>query len=128
MKSFLAALIALVTVGCGHAAGGGDSPAAETSRTTAGSPATSSGSDALRSWNDGAAKRAIVEFVTRVTKQGSADFVPVPERIATFDNDGTLWAEKPVPFQLLFAFDRIKALAPQHPEWATKEPFASVQA
>ena len=61
-----------------------------------------------------------------MTKEGSPDFVPAPERIATFDNDGTLWTEKPLPFQLLFAFDRVKALAPQHPEWATKEPFASL--
>ena len=61
-----------------------------------------------------------------MTREGSPDFVPVPERIATFDNDGTLWAEKPLPFQLLFAIDRVKALAPQHPEWAAKEPFASL--
>jgi phosphoglycolate phosphatase-like HAD superfamily hydrolase len=81
---------------------------------------------ALESWNDGAAKRAIVEFVGRVTRDGSPDFVPPAERIATFDNDGTLWAEKPLPFQLLFAFDRIKVMAPQHPEWNTKEPFASL--
>jgi phosphoserine phosphatase len=82
--------------------------------------------DQLPSWNDGTSKRAIVDFVTRVTTEGGPDFVPVPERIATFDNDGTLWSEKPVPFQVLFAFDRVKALAPQHPEWTTTEPFASV--
>ena len=82
--------------------------------------------DPLQSWNDGAAKRAIIAFVERVTTQGGPDFVPVPERIATFDNDGTLWSEKPVPFQVMFAFDRVKALAPQHPEWKTKEPFASL--
>jgi phosphoglycolate phosphatase-like HAD superfamily hydrolase len=80
----------------------------------------------LPSWNDGAARKSIIDFVTRVTREGGTDFVPVPERIAVFDNDGTLWAEKPVPFQLLFAFDRVKALAPQHPEWKTKEPFASL--
>jgi phosphoserine phosphatase len=80
----------------------------------------------LRSWNDGAAKKAIIDFVTRVTTQGGPDFVPVPERIATFDNDGTLWSEKPMPFQLAFILDRIKALAPQHPEWRSKEPFASL--
>ena len=62
----------------------------------------------------------------RVTREGGPDFVPAPERIATFDNDGTLWAEKPVPFQVLFIFDRVKALAPQHPEWRSKEPFASL--
>jgi len=82
--------------------------------------------DPLPSWNDGAAKRSIVAFVEKVTKPGSPDFVPVPERIATFDNDGTLWCEQPLPVQLYFALDRVKALAPQHPEWKTKEPFASV--
>ncbi len=82
--------------------------------------------DSLPSWNDTTSKKAIVAFVERVTKEGSPDFVPVAERIATFDNDGTLWAEKPVPFQVLFAFARVKALAPQHPEWKTQEPFASL--
>jgi phosphoglycolate phosphatase-like HAD superfamily hydrolase len=82
--------------------------------------------DPLPSWNDGPTKKAIVEFVAKVTKKGSPDFVPEAERIATFDNDGTLWAEKPLPFQLFFALDRVKALAPQHPEWATTEPFASL--
>jgi hypothetical protein len=82
--------------------------------------------DPLPSWNDGPAKRAIVEFVERVATPGSPDFVPVPERIATFDNDGCLWAEQPIYFQAVFIFDRIKALAPQHPEWREKEPFASV--
>ncbi|TIQ49529.1 MAG: haloacid dehalogenase-like hydrolase, partial [Mesorhizobium sp.] len=74
----------------------------------------------------GEAKQSIVRFVESVTKEGSADFVPVPERIAVFDNDGTLWSEQPMYFQLLFALDRIKALAPQHPEWKDKEPFASL--
>ena len=82
--------------------------------------------DPLPSWNDGKAKQAIVEFVTKVTKEGAPDFVPPAERIATFDNDGTLWAEQPMYFQLLFALDRVKALAPQHPEWHDKEPFASL--
>jgi hypothetical protein len=82
--------------------------------------------DPLPSWNDGAARKSIVEFVAKVTKKGSPDFVPEAERIATFDNDGTLWAEKPLPVQLFFALDRVKTLAPQHPEWATTEPFASV--
>src|SRR5262245_40118930 len=77
----------------------------------------------LPSWNDGAAKKAIVEFVERVTKEGGPDFVPPAERIATFDNDGTLWAEQPMYFQLAFALDRVKALAPQHPEWKTQQPF-----
>ena len=82
--------------------------------------------DPLPSWNDTAAKKAIVTFVEKVTKSGSPDFVQVAERIATFDNDGTLWAEQPVYFQFLFALDRVQELAPQHPEWKTKEPFASM--
>lgn len=82
--------------------------------------------DPLSSWSDGKAKQSIISFVAKVTKPGSPDFVPVPQRIATFDNDGTLWAEQPVYFQLLFAIDRVKALAPQHPEWQTQEPFASL--
>ena len=79
--------------------------------------------DPLPSWNDGAAKQAITAFVTRVTTQGGPDFVPVEERIATFDNDGTLWAEQPMYFQIIFAIDRVKALAPQHPDWKRKQPF-----
>jgi len=80
----------------------------------------------LASWNEGPAKQSILDFVKRVTTEGSPDFVPVPERIATFDNDGTLWNEEPIPVQLAFVFDRVKTLAPQHPEWKTQEPFASV--
>jgi phosphoglycolate phosphatase-like HAD superfamily hydrolase len=79
--------------------------------------------DPLPSWNDTAPKKAIVAFVERVTKDGSPDFVPVNERIATFDNDGTLWAEQPLYFQFQFALDRVKALAPRHPEWKIQEPF-----
>jgi phosphoglycolate phosphatase-like HAD superfamily hydrolase len=82
--------------------------------------------DPLPSWNDGAAKQAILGFVRRVTNEEGPDFVPVASRIAAFDNDGTLWAEQPVYFQFLFAIDRVKALAPQHPEWKNKEPFASL--
>jgi len=80
----------------------------------------------LPSWNDSVSKKAIVGFVDRVTKQGSPDFVPEAERVATFDNDGTLWAEQPMYFQFLFALERVKVLAPQHPEWKTEEPFASL--
>lgn len=82
--------------------------------------------DVLPSWNDGKSKESIVAFVAKVTKTGSPDFVPPAERIAVFDNDGTLWAEQPMYFQFLFALDRVKALAPQHPEWKTTEPFASL--
>jgi len=88
--------------------------------------ATTYAQDPLASWNDAPAKEAIVEFVAKVTTPGSPDFVPVPERIATFDNDGTLWCEQPLPVQAYFAFDRVKTLAPEHPEWKTQEPFASV--
>jgi len=82
--------------------------------------------DPLPSWNAGPAKNAIIEFVATVTNPDSPDFVPESERIAVFDNDGCLWSEQPMYFQAFFIFDRIKQLAPQHPEWTTKEPFASV--
>jgi len=84
--------------------------------------------DPLPSWNDGPAKQAILDFVKRVTVEGAVDFVPVPERIAVFDNDGTLWSEQPIYFQFAFAVDRVKALAPEHPEWKTEEPFKSLLA
>jgi hypothetical protein len=84
--------------------------------------------EALPSWNDGAARQAIISFVGRVTDEGSAGYVPPAQRIAVFDNDGTLWAEQPVYFQLIYAVDRIKRLAPEHPEWKTTEPFKSVLA
>jgi phosphoglycolate phosphatase-like HAD superfamily hydrolase len=81
---------------------------------------------ALASWQDSAPKQAITAFVTKVTTPDSPDFVPPAQRIAVFDNDGTLWSEQPMYFQAFFAFDRVKALAPQHPEWKDKEPFASI--
>ncbi len=84
------------------------------------------GADPLPSWNDGKTKQAITEFVEAVTTPGGADFVPPAERIAVFDNDGTLWAEKPMYFQLAFAVDRVKALAPGHPEWKEEQPFEAV--
>ncbi|UKJ06550.1 HAD family hydrolase [Solitalea lacus] len=85
-------------------------------------------SDPLPSWNDGEVKKAIIAFVEKTTKEGTSDFIRKEDRIATFDNDGTLWSEQPVYFQLFFAIDRIKAMSPQHPEWKTKEPFKSVLA
>lgn len=88
--------------------------------------AQTAATDPLPSWNDTATKNAIVTFVARVTKEGSPDLVPSAERIATFDNDGTLWAEQPIYFQLAFALDRVRTLAPLHPEWKDKEPFASL--
>ena len=82
--------------------------------------------DPLPSWNDGAAKTAITGFVSRVTRDGGNDFVPVPQRIAVFDNDGTLWCEQPVYFQFAFALDQIRTLAPRHPEWKSSGPFRSL--
>ena len=82
--------------------------------------------DSLPSWNDGDVKQAIVKFVQAVTDRGSAQFVAPETRIATFDNDGTLWSEQPLYFQGFFAFDRVKALAPKHPEWKTKQPFKGI--
>jgi phosphoglycolate phosphatase-like HAD superfamily hydrolase len=82
--------------------------------------------DPLPSWKEGGAKRSIFAFVQRVTAPGSKDFVPEPERVAVFDNDGTLWAEQPFYFQLVFALNRVKALAPKQSEWKEKEPFKSV--
>jgi phosphoglycolate phosphatase-like HAD superfamily hydrolase len=79
--------------------------------------------DLLPSWKDTASKAAIVKFVNRVTTEGTADFVPPADRIAVFDNDGTLWSEQPMYFQLAFALDRVKALAPRHPEWKNQQPF-----
>ncbi|HSQ70959.1 MAG TPA: HAD family hydrolase [Rubrivivax sp.] len=86
-------------------------------------PAALAQSDPLPSWNDGAAKARIIAFVRAVTAVGSRDFVPPADRIAVFDNDGALWSEQPMYFQLAFAIDRVKALAPQHPEWKAKQPF-----
>jgi phosphoglycolate phosphatase-like HAD superfamily hydrolase len=82
--------------------------------------------DPLPSWNEGKTKQSIVAFVQKATTPGTPDFIPPNERIATFDNDGTLWAEKPMYTQAAFAFDRVKELAPQHPEWTTQEPYASL--
>ncbi|HKY00671.1 MAG TPA: HAD family hydrolase [Steroidobacteraceae bacterium] len=91
-------------------------------------PGAGQAADVLPSWNDTASRQAIVRFVERVTTAGSADFVPAPERIAVFDNDGTLWSEQPIYNQVAFIVDRVKALAPQHPEWTAREPFASLLA
>lgn len=89
-------------------------------------PVAAQGNDPLPSWNDGQSKQAIRAFVRKISKPGTPDFVPPSQRIATFDNDGTLWGEQPFYFQFLFAVDRVKAMAPQRPEWKEKEPFASV--
>lgn len=90
-------------------------------------PASAQG-DPLPSWNDRPSKQSILDFVSRTTTNGSRDLVPVPERIACFDNDGTLWTEQPMYFQVMFTFDRVKAMVGQHPEWRTREPFRSILA
>jgi hypothetical protein len=89
-------------------------------------PASAQGADPLPSWNDGATKQSITDFVAAVTTAGRPDFVPPDQRIATFDNDGTLWIEQPMYVQLAFILDRVKALAPQNPDWKTKQPFKAV--
>jgi phosphoserine phosphatase len=86
------------------------------------------GADPLPSWNEGNTKQSIFDFVTRVTEEGGPDFVAPEDRIATFDNDGTLWVEQPMYTQFMFAIDRVKAEANQHPEWKDQEPFKSVLA
>lgn len=90
------------------------------------STALVSAADPLPSWKDNTRKQSMISFVERITRENDSDFVPVPERIAVFDHDGTLWAEQPMYFQLFFALDRVKKLAPQHPEWREKEPFSSL--
>lgn len=87
---------------------------------------TNSSIDPLPSWNEGPAKRSIVDYVERVTAKGGRDYVPPQHRVATFDNDGTLWSEQPLYFQLQFALDRVKGLAPDHPEWKDQQPFKAV--
>lgn len=82
--------------------------------------------DPLPSWNEGVAKQAIISYVKEVTDTASSNFVPLPDRIATFDNDGTLWSEQPIYFQFFFAIDRVKAMAAGHPEWKNKQPFKAV--
>ncbi len=123
MNMFRHLLLCFAVIGVGtlvggcqhHRAGSADSPLASAGQ-----------AGALASWNDSPATRSITAFVERVTNPQSPDFVPPPARIAVFDNDGTLWAEQPMYFQFLFAVDRVKDMAPQHPEWKTTEPFASV--
>ena len=82
--------------------------------------------DPLPAWNDGPSKKAIIRFVNETSQAGSKKFIPLDERIAVFDNDGTLWSEQPLYVQLAFAIDRIKALAPQNPQWKTQQPFKAV--
>jgi hypothetical protein len=120
-----AAVLFVVAPGCRS------EPAAGASAQSASSPrpdavSRSPSSDPLPSWNDGPSKKAIVDFIGRITREGGPDFVAPAARIATFDNDGTLWAEQPIYVQLAFALDRVKALAPEHPDWKDKQPFKAV--
>ena len=112
----------------GAASDRGTAPAAEAKERPAPAAQPAASADPLPSWNAGSAKDAIVAFVARLTREDGPDFVPPSERIATFDNDGTLWSEQPVYVQLAFALDRVQELAPRHPEWRGKEPFKSVLA
>ena len=105
---------------------GGCSTTPTTSTPSEGSAVSAAGADPLASWNDGAAKKAIVDFVKTTTEKGNPKFVPAEDRIATFDQDGTTWVSHPIYSQVLFIFDRVVALAPQHPEWKTKQPFKAV--
>jgi phosphoglycolate phosphatase-like HAD superfamily hydrolase len=89
-------------------------------------PLASPAAEVLPSWKDGPSRQAIEAFVTAVTREGDKDFIPPAERIAVFDNDGTLWSEQPMYFEVLFALDEVKRMAPQHPEWKDKQPFKAV--
>ena len=120
-RSLVVVMLTAVAIACGSAT---DRPAG--SATLAIASSTTQPGEGLPSWNDGPAKRAILDFVRRVTREGTPDFVPPPARIAVFDNDGTLWAEQPIYVQFAFALDRVRALAPQHPEWKQKQPFKGV--
>ena len=120
MKKLFGGLIVFFVIGCQSAGKKGDQQSVAASQTVA--------SDPLASWNEGGTKKAILDFVKSVTTEGSSSFVKPEDRIATFDNDGTLWAEQPMYFQFLFAVDRIKAMSPQHPDWTTKEPYKSILA
>ena len=124
LKSRIFTLAALLLVGLNLSCSSNPTPpAASPAPSTAGPAAETS---PLPSWNDGPAKQAIVDFVKTTTDKNNPKFVPPEDRIATFDQDGTMWVEQPIYSQVLFAFDRAVALAPQHPEWKTKEPFKAV--
>ena len=115
IKTLWALPLVLVLVSCSNA------PAPP-----AGQPAAGAVADPLPSWNDGPAKQAIVDFVKTTTDKNNTKFVPPEERIATFDQDGTTWVEQPIYSQVLFVFDRVAELAPQHPEWKNKPPFKAI--
>src|SRR5208283_2254669 len=110
--------IVLVLAGCTN------NPTTTTS--TTGQPAATAAADPLPSWNDGPAKQAILDFVKTTTDKSNPKFVATEDRIATFDQDGTSWVEHPIFSQVLFAFDRVAEMAPQHPEWKNKMPFKAI--
>lgn len=137
MVSFRKLMVTLTLVllaSAGGMAGAAQKVGAETpspvssTDTPAGAPSVAAPANALPSWNDGKARQAILDFITRVTTQGGPDYVPPAERIAVFDNDGTLWAEQPVYFQAQFAFDEIARMAKENPALAKQEPYRSVLA
>lgn len=117
-KNILLALPVVFALAC-------NSPANQPEKTSA-PPQPEIPTDPLPSWNDATTKQAIIDFVEKTTTEGSADFVEVKNRIATFDNDGNLWSEQPLYFQLIFAIDRIKAMADEYPEWQSTEPYKSI--
>ena len=117
--SALIAVLGTVVSGCAQ-------QNADQSAQSAGQAAQQATADPLPSWNDGETEQSIVDFVHRVTDPSGSQFVPVPQRIAVFDNDGTLWSEQPMYFQLAFALDQVKSLAPQHPQWKNEQPFKAV--
>lgn len=121
-----AMLFALAASGAGL--GGCSTAPADPSVRSASTPAPAQQADALPSWRDGPAKQAIVKFVSDVTRQGSPTYVPPEQRVAAFDNDGTLWSEQPLYFQFFFLLDQVKAAAPQHPEWRNNPAFKALMA
>jgi phosphoglycolate phosphatase-like HAD superfamily hydrolase len=126
-RIFSTLVLATAVVLCGHGCRAESVAAAQSeAATNAVAGALSSRTNLLPSWNDGRTKKDILYFVWRVTREGGPDFVPPEARIAVFDNDGTLWSEQPMYVQAAFALDRVKALAPQHPEWKNRQPFKGV--
>jgi hypothetical protein len=111
-KSYLPLIVTIFLLGC------------EADVPTTASPEPAPAPEAsLPSWNDGAAQQAIIDFIDKTTTEGSPDFIPMADRIAVFDNDGTLWSEQPIYFQLAYAIDFIKKDASNHPDWVNKEPY-----
>lgn len=126
-RIFSTLVLATAVVLCGHGCRAESVGAAQSeAATTPVAGALSSSTNVLPSWNDGRTKKDILYFVWRVTREGGPDFVPPEARIAVFDNDGTLWSEQPIYVQAAFALDRVKALAPQHPDWKNRQPFKGV--